>query len=308
MTQLNVKLPIGGRYKLQVRKGDRVKQESGWSNNLVTNNGMNIITATNWQRYCQVGSGSTTPAFTDVGLVAKIADAQTTGGFSSTIDTDNRYLVGQKTYSFLAGAAAGNISEVGIGGSATGNLFSRALVLDSGGSPTSITVLSDEDLIVIYEFWIKQPTADFTDTVSGNNITIRACRVDSTDNDSIQFRSSWKMNGSSDYVFALIQSNGEASAFDGGISTITGFPSGTRSGITTAGGGIVTDDYVNDSHERTGVFTFSTAQANFDIKSFVWGFGPTCWQMELETALTKTSVQTFKLGVKLTWSRDSGPA
>ena len=299
----SVDIPVGSRYKLQVVKNGEIKQESGWSKNVITNNGMNIVTSALWNRYCQVGSGSTPPTFTDVALVSKLADSNNASTPTGSIDVDNRYLVGQKTFSFLAGAAAGNISEVGVGRSASGDLFSRALVVDSGGSPTSITVLSDEDLIVVWEVWMKQPTTDFTGAIGGNNYTIRAARVDATVPAASQFGSYWNW---AEYIFELDESNGAANAYTGAIGTITSFPGGTRSPCSS--GGVVNADYVADSHERTAVVTFSTVQANFDIKSFSWVFGPTFWQVEFENVIPKTAVQTLKFGVKLSWSRDSGPA
>lgn len=296
-----INMPVGlkGRYKLQVKKAGKILRESGWSDNLITDLGLNLIASSysTFMRYCHVGDGNTAPANSDTALAGFVAGADGNSGVDASLDTTNRYAIVSKTYTFSNGAAAGNIAEVGVGSAASGTvLFSRALVLDTQKNPTTITVQSDEDLVVIYELWIKQPTGDFTDTVGGKNITIRACNVDSTASNN-----SWgavSIDAAGMYPGAL------AYAYDGVIGAITGMPSGT-SGSTSLK---VVDDYVADSHERTCTFTFGVSSANFAIKSFLWKFGISAWQMEIDTTITKNNTQTFKLGVRISWSRDNGPS
>ena len=292
---INMPLGLKGRYKLQVKKAGEVVNESGWSDNLVTDLGLNIIAEyyNVFMRYCHVGDGNTAPANSDTALAGFVAGVDGGDSVTTTLDTTNRYAIVSKTYTFSNGAAAGNIAEVGVGRAASGTvLFSRALVLDTQKNPTTITVQSDEDLVVIYELWIKQPTGDFTDTVDGKNITIRACNV-----------------GTNSWVASAISAVGMilgsfTYAFTGGIGAITGEPSGS----SDSSGSRVDDSYVADSHERTGTITFQTNDANFAIKSFAWKFGIGYWQMEMDTPIIKNNTQTFKLGVRISWSRDSGPA
>lgn len=296
---INMPLGLKGRYKLQVKKAGEVVNESGWSDNLVTDLGLNIIAEYySWfMRYCHVGDGNTVPANSDTALAGFVAGVDGGNSVTTTLDTTNRYAIVSKTYTFSNGAAAGNIAEVGVGRAASGTvLFSRALVLDTQKNPTTITVQSDEDLVVIYELWIKQPTGDFTDTVDGKNITIRACNVGSLDGNN-----GW---GASSISGAGMSITGFTYVYTGGIGSITGEPSGTRS--YTYGG--VLDDYVADSHTRTALVTFGINEANFAMKSFVWKFGIGRWQMEMDTPITKNNTQTFKLGIRISWSRDSGPA
>lgn len=302
MNNLKVEFAIKGRYRLKRMRAGKIIQDTGWFDNLITNNGMNTITtAAGYSAYVSVGSSSTPPAFTDVAMGSRIATVSGGFGFASeALDTTNRYLIMTKSATFSAGAAAGTIAEIGVGGTTTGtNLFSRALVLDSGGLPTTVTVLSDEDLVVIYQLWIKQPTGDFTVTASGKTCTIRAAGVATSG------ANGWSRTGNRHYFAVSDSGAGNAKAYTGSIGAITGVPGGTASTVATT---IAMQTYTDNSWVRECKFTFSTAQANQSNLSFLWQFGPTCWQMQMDSALVKTSSQTLRLGATITWSRDSGPA
>jgi hypothetical protein len=303
MSDIKIDVGLSGRYKLQVFKSGKIQRETGWFDNLITNTGLDGITQNaNPFRYAQVGSGSAAPAFTDTTLQSRIAGAD--GGSSpssESFDTTNRYLRLNFTYTFASGAAAGNISEVGVSPVLAGtSLFSRALVLDSFGNPTSITVLAGEDLVVVYQLQIKQPTADFTGTISGASYTIRASLVGTS-----SLLQGWQASSGRQQFIAPATNNTHA-AYTGSIGAITAQPSGTSASAASAG--VTNSAYTPGSYQREGKLTWSTSQANFAIKSFSWAFGPTYWQMELGTAITKNNTQTFRLGVTLAWGRDSGPA
>lgn len=291
---------VKGRFKLSVLKNGVVQRESGWFDNLITDLGMDqLASASTPFRYGQVGSSSASPAYSDTALGSRIAgvDSGSNGYTSMSIDAINRYAVFRFVYTFLAGAAAGNIAEVGVSNNLAGTqLTSHARVLDSGGSPTTITVLAGEDLVLVYEFQAKQPTGDFTALVSGKNVTIRAALVNATSGSG-----AW---GDGGMVLAARGGTSDNGAYTGAIGAISARPSGT-SAVT--GMTVVNAAYVAGSWTRTGTITWGTSVANFAVKSFAWIFGFTSWQMEMDTTLTKNNTQTLRLGVRLTWSRDSGP-
>lgn len=303
MTEIDVKIGLKGRYRIYKRRGDEITHDTGWFDNLITNQGMDYLsTGAQYLTACQVGSSSTTPQFTDVALGSRIGGVYGEFTVTSTIDTDNRYAVHRKTYIFPSGTATGNISEVGVGTSPTGNvLFSRALILDSFGVPTTITVLSDEDLVVIYELFVKQPTGDYTATVSGQSVTVRVCLINS-----VSTTAGWGMNSANGDPFAAPASGGIHFVYPGAIGAITGAPSGT--GVTAGGGNISSDAYVPGSHTRVSTLGWLPAQANGTWLSCAWRFGPTYWQASFDPGLTKTNVESMRIKVRLTWSRDSGPA
>jgi len=187
----NVSGRMEGRYKFTVRRPDgEVRLETGWSKNLITNTGMdNFAKTSDWDRYCYVGTGNTAPANTDTSLTTPVV-----GGVTDTTtgpDTRDHVFDGTegyhrliRTFRFDIGDAEGVLAEVGVGPTAS-TLTSRSLITDGGGTPTTITVLSDEILDVTYEFrvWHGQDTAT-TSTITLDsvlyNTTLRWLQVAST--------------------------------------------------------------------------------------------------------------------------------
>lgn len=298
---IDLKIGMRGRYKLAVKKNGETVRETDWFDNLITNQGMDLITtSTATLDFCQVGSSSVAPAFSDVVLGSRIAGVQSVN-YTTTLDASNRYTIISNTYTFPSGAAAGNIAEVGVGTAATGNvLFSRALVLDSMSNPTTITVLPDEDLVVIYQLWIKQPTEDFISMVGDKTLTIRACAVSAIPSEPTSIPG-WVANAGAALRFVA---RPVLRAYTGPIGLITASPTGTLA-VTTS---VAHDAYAPGSSTRVSRITWGTSLANFAILSFSWGFGPTYWQAQLSSPVTKSNTQTLRLGVRLTWSRDNGPA
>lgn len=162
---------MAGRYKLKVMRPDgSVRIETDWFDNLITNNGLDQIVNVPGGAYsikylfinCFVGTGSATPMFTDGSLQAYLATGPAFSSISPVyVAGPPSYWYVRYVYRFPTGAAAGNLSEVATGHTPT-NMFSRALIVDGGGTPTTITVLSDEILDVTYEFRVYIPTGDAT--------------------------------------------------------------------------------------------------------------------------------------------------
>ncbi|RRU17823.1 hypothetical protein [Stenotrophomonas sp. 278] len=147
-----------------------------WFPNLITNAGLDFLGtsgSTLVQGFCRVGTGNTAPANGNTALVSQVA-------VSSTVQADtngvNRaglptvfYGWRRRTIRFAAGsmgASAVNLAEVGVSPAAASALFSRALILDGGGSPTTIAVQPDEVLDVTYELRIYPTLVDANGTVT----------------------------------------------------------------------------------------------------------------------------------------------
>ena len=178
---------FAGRFKFEAVRIDddgqehrRLLTDKEWIDNLITDFGMNAI-GTAGNRVdpigsVQVGSGSTAPAFSDTNLVSLIATkAGTVGGYPQNGNgVDHSWRRWQ--WRFGQGVAAGNLAEVGVGtGSGSGNLFSRALILDGSGNPTTITVLATEFLDVTYEirlYWPSTTDVVTTETIQGASYTV----------------------------------------------------------------------------------------------------------------------------------------
>lgn len=155
--QINIENKVGARFKLVVRKLDgTIARETDWFNNLVLDSGLARMSVGVATEFIAVGTGNSTPVVGQTGLDNLLAFSSSVIASNSgnQLSTSPRYIWAQATYRFAAGTATGNISEVGFGwtvGSSKNNMFNRALIKDMGGSPTTITVLSDEVLDVVAE-------------------------------------------------------------------------------------------------------------------------------------------------------------
>jgi len=162
---MNTVSKVAGRYKIQAFVPGRPPRVlADWFPNLITDYGMDLMSGavsgyTEMWNYCSVGTGNAPPAFGNTNLVNRKASTNSTA--SSLIGNEENYIWRRITYQFPQGAATGNLAEVGIGVSSTGDrLFSRALIKDASGNPTTITVLPDEVLQVVWEIrhYFPQPT------------------------------------------------------------------------------------------------------------------------------------------------------
>lgn len=169
---------IAGEYRIEVMGADgRCRWLTDWFSNHITDTGLDWC-ATNVQRLnaCQVGSGNAAPQDTDVTLETHVAGTTTKVSPSlASSGTSGPAYYGQLTvrYDFASGAVNGNISEVGIGisGSAGQPLFSRELLRDGNGDPTTLTVLSQETLRVYYRLRHYCPVVDNTYQINVGGIT-----------------------------------------------------------------------------------------------------------------------------------------
>jgi len=155
---IQTKIQLKGRYKIQRIKADSGKliQSSPWMNNLITNAGKQtyISRGDNIPLSCAVGTGNSTPSVNDTAL--NRVGAAGAESAANVFTEDSGTVPATYWFRFYPGQATGNISELGIylgsPGYADFTLFSRALVRDSQGNPTTITVLSDEYLDIYWEF------------------------------------------------------------------------------------------------------------------------------------------------------------
>src|SRR5690606_39177023 len=177
---MNIKLPsvkLGGQFRLVVSKDAECKQvvkDTGFFDNLITNTGMNRIgtvttnsttSSGSFSALCGrfvVGSGSAEPQFTDTALQNPVAFASASPNVvSESSNYDRGWYEITVRHQFGQGQAAGNLSEIGIQHTSTsGPLWSRALILDGQGNPTTITVLPDDFLTCYYTLRIMIPKED----------------------------------------------------------------------------------------------------------------------------------------------------
>lgn len=303
---LEIRSKVAGYYKLEAIKigenGEEISRRivADWFPNLITNQGLNLMgTSITYLNNCLVGSGSNTPTFTDTALQTFVAGTATlqTAEALSVLGSSPYYGSCTKTFQFAEGAAAGNITEVAVGTSITNaNIFSRALILDGLGSPTTITILSDEILLVSYEFRFYPKLTDdvgtvvFTGNIGGTYDWIFRAKDVGT--------SLWQ-------PVSVIRNMNDVSvaqvlAYNGDIGPITGHPAGSSSTLSKT-----VSAYVADSFESVYTVTASLTQGNLagGIRSCTVILGLGDYQLQFDPAIPKTSLDSLSFVVKHSWGR-----
>lgn len=310
---------VGGFFKVEKYKtsanGEVIEDSkviaADWFPNLILNQGLDLIgslNSSNFNTFCQVGSGSTTPANTQTTLVSRIAGSNTYQASSyGTNNTISPYYGWNKlTYRFIAGVATGNISELGIAGATSTLLFSRALVLDGLGAPTTITVLSDEVLDVSYEFRLYPDLTDHSSsfvlaTDGGTyDYTIRATGISASvntnyDNQSA-FRSGLYTNVSG---FPNVNVAAETNVL---LSLLSAYSTGGTS-VSTAG---TLATYTNGNYYRDCTVVIDLNFGNFTtgIGRIVFNSSLGNYQMVFPTTkIPKTLTKKLTLVVRWSWAR-----
>lgn len=332
----NIKIGCSGHFKnLEVldSKGN-VKRSIRGPNNLITDIGLNRLNAPNngdVYSFCRVGTGNSTPLPTNTNLDNQVASAGVAlATYSQGVNIAEGYMWCRIVWTFELGAVVANVSELATGWAASGNsIFSRALVLDPEGSPTSITVLADEQLRVTWEhrrYWQSSPS---TGTIAneGNkggvyNWEIRPARV-----------SKWEMSVGSQESRQI--RGGQVGTFWTSISA-SNVPVGSAppTRILTAGAelsavtGSPVGDLANSSNETNIISTIHnpgasvTARITMGVSVFnnpdgmaafhllLGDIGTTTrgpsrmeYQMLIDPPIMKTSEDYLELDVTVEWGR-----
>jgi hypothetical protein len=307
---------VAGWYKIEAFRVDAKGMEvpgsrriaADWFPNLITNAGLDLLGTTGLTyvtTYCRVGSGNTAPANTDTALVSQVAASNTVQG--AAVTGVNRsgafYSFRRSTIRFTAGTATGTLAEVGVSATVSGSLFSRALILDGGGSPTTITVLADEVLDVTYELRVYPTLTDATGTV-----TIAGVTYDWTARPLIpaSYDNKWT-TGIGTEISPRISVGNE---FDGPSVAAT-LPAQTSAMSGPVAAGIITRlAYSTGSYQRSFRFDLDLNDGNVaggigaffaSSESAAQMFG--AWAWGLSPKLPKTSAYKATFTVRMTWGR-----
>jgi hypothetical protein len=301
--QVDISAKVSGHFTLTVRRPDgSVRQETSFPN-LITDGGLDRMGANaDWLTWCQVGSGSTAPSVTDGSLVNRIAGSNTKqASANGNLSADPYYAWTRNTYRFGTGVATGNLSEVGIGWASTGSLFSRALILDGLGDPTTITILADETLDVTYEFRYYPNLTDITGTTAftGNlagsyDWVLRPAQV--TGSTRWQTATNGTSMGNMDTVVS-----GFVNAYNGALGAVTSFPSGTAASASS----LTAAAYSAGSYSRAADIGFALNNGNLSggISALRFKLGIGTFQIGFTPAIPKTASDTLTLTVSHTWAR-----
>lgn len=320
---MNIKMPpigLSGRFRLVTSKDAECKQvvkDTGFFDNLITNTGMNRIgdvttNATNgiaaFNTLCGrfvVGSGSAVPQFTDTALQNPVAFASANPVLDKESSNYERgwYEITVR-HQFGQGQAAGNLSEIGIQHTSTsGPLWSRALILDGAGNPTTITVLPDDFLTCYYTLRIMIPKEDAVfnidvdydeDGIVPTVVTGRPLGA----NDS-STSSGWGLQtaATSTAGYAYLQ------FYTGGLAAPTAnAPLGSTAASSTST--FSTVPYVTNSFERYVTRTNGLNEHNSqELRTARVNALMGAWQIEFNPPLQKNNTQTMQLTFGYSWAR-----
>ena len=175
-----MKCGLSGRFELRaVNAKTCVVREEKCFPNMILNSGLDRFWTGDFGSPCPaLGVGTSEPSPTDVGLQAMRYE----GNYVYT--TGSNWIAGKEpdwvstwkvSWRIPANAAVGTFTEVGVKGFTPGSPFwCRALILDEQGNPSTITVLADEYLDVVYALNFHPNLEDEVSTfeMNGNTYTV----------------------------------------------------------------------------------------------------------------------------------------
>ncbi len=296
---------LEGYYQLTVRDiatGKITKQTKPFKN-LITNSGLdyffigfNTSTGQAALQAAYVGTGNTAPANTDTTLTSFLASSNGgSGNFSpmtawvyvAAAGSVPPYWTSTGTWVFPAGVATGTLAEVGIGGylSTAPNyiLQSHALIVDGTGTPTTITVLSTEQLTLTYTLNLYWNATTQTGSINISGVS---------------YSLSWLPNAINNVVGNPSQTFGSTSGnitplkgYNGSLGTITTYPTGSSGNAT----GLSVAAYSAGSYYQQVTYTCDVNHLNFTGGITVLTVGSWFHQFQIgfTPAIPKDNTYTF---------------
>jgi hypothetical protein len=292
--------------KLIDAKTGRVKRELDFPN-LIVDAGLDFIgqsgTPLTCMTYMGMGTGGTAPAVSDTALQTPIGTRVTRDSVSPSSGPSFAYWQESFVFTFLEANANGNLAEVGLFSSAsTGTMWTRQVLKDSGGTPTTITKTSAERLTVTYNVRLYSPTVDVTGnvTITGSGVhayTSRAMQIDDS--------GSWGA-----FPLTGFYAGGGSSAYlheSATLGSTTGQPSGVEDGTTTTSS-VSVGSYTSGTFQRQHTYFWDTGRGNFGTGVGSITFGGTnsntnMFQCAFGTQILKTALKQLTIVAQLSWGR-----
>lgn len=319
---------VASRYRLTAVKPDGTQRSlTGWFKNIVTSNGLDcyLDDATQFAPFsCRVGTGNSTPSLSDTNLQLPVGgatgswngSATTFGRFNSTVPP--YWKANRATFRFPAGVAHGrNLSEVGmiIGGV----FFSRALIRDAAGNPSSVSLLVDEFLDVEWELFEIFPPS------SGTFFQF----IDGVETEFSYTCTPWRI-GALNYMWGTVSGTIDGSFMPGSLSAMLGtnqsraFQAGSAPPAVGASNhsagaiGSATDasapngPYVSGTHRRVYRLTFGLNSANnpngIGGVTVDGGFRAPQWYIALSPPVMKTGTKVYYIDFEVSVANSEIPA
>lgn len=287
---------FAGEFRFIVSKDadmTEIVSDTGFVPNLITDAGLNHVATNNGLvSTLAVGTGTTPPTVLDTSLESQLA--QLSVAPSTVTNTAGGYVETTFSGQFGAGVAAGNLSEFGAKYGST--LWSRALIKDSGGTPTTITVLSNEFLTVVYKVRLYWPTTDtiFTTTMDidgvATPVTIKA-----------RAREGWQ------YTQRIGAESGQYLCASYRNAPLPASGLNVNPTSNSCGYGVIQDlPYVANSYQRSCTINIPIGGWNGEAAIYCIGTGSGGlgdWWYELSVPLVKDNTKTLTYTVGQSWGR-----
>ena len=309
MSKIHLRTECAGYFTVRTKRPGMPWRTRAHFPNLITNWGLDRMGANDdWLSTCYVGNNSTAPSVNDTALGGQVAKTANRINVDDGVQSTAPYFHWSKTtFEFAEGDAAGNLTEVAVGANSGADYaFSRALFKDGNGDPTTVTVLAQERLQVIYEFRLYAPTVDTTGTVmlrgTTHSYTGRASNVTSNIRNG-----GWGTLTTNGAGLSMNYKEGaglQARAYDGDIDgSVTSSPSGAFEQASTAS----SLSYSPGSYQTGVSAKWETGDANFAslIKSFRISLGIPTFQVSFDPRINKTELDELTLEFIHSWARKS---
>ena len=320
---MNTNIGMAGEFRCVVKKSDgSTKIDTGYQKNLILNQGLDFFGGDSgyMTSYCVIGSGNSAPSFSQNKLDAFLASAgiATATVYKTDYDKtrDGNLYKASVTNKYTFTNIVGNVSEVGLASNYTNsssyNLCTRALIKDSNGNPTTISVLSGEILDIYYKLWRitdltdKNTTLNVLDGVGGSvayNVITRPSYIGFNSGDydyanrSIGIPAAYRMG-------VALNINGDTGELTATNSTFNPVNSSGVSSITWS-------PYVAGSYKRQLTANATVNDLNLNIRRFQVQIGFGDFQFRVgkvsdDSPLVKNNTQTLSIPIEISWGRYEG--
>ena len=320
LIEVGAAVGLSGHTRLEiVRPGGIIRRTLSFPN-IITNAGLDAIgngaggggdNIVDLLHHCAVGTSNTAPAATDTALGTQEGSRTTgNGGFAdaAAIGAGNAFWEFTRTRVFLEGTVDGvNLAEVGFFQNASGGpMWMRQLIKDDMGTPTTISLASDEQLRVIYKYRIYPNTTVASSTVTidsvSTDIDVRAHDIDSADVWGTDFIGS---DGMLEQLGVWTTGLGaSAQAYEANTMPSTTTP---QTGSGTAASSINPQTYTNGNFFRDVEYVWDPGVANFvtGVGSVAfWGFGSFGSHIiTFDPKIQKDNTERLRLQMRCTWGR-----
>ena len=305
---------IAGEVRFVVKRDDgSVKEDTGFKKNLILNQGLEFFGGNHGYFMfdkCVIGSGNSTPAATQTQLDAFLmirSGVELNREYDYVPDGSGIYKTNRIQKYVFTGLNNVNVGEVGLAslGSSSSNYYlcTRALIKDSSGTPTTITVLLGETLEIYYKVWQVFSTTDTNYVVNmldGKGGTVPY---------NVKVRLAGVGTGRFRGLMAVLSSGygGATSTHTGDLGVITGLPTGQIFSASINN----PRAYIPLSFKRVLDYPFAPTESNGSIRTVVFPSSMGVYQFRFgsvanDSPIRKSELQSLSFPIEFSWGRYEG--